>query len=195
MNAMKGMPGIIVALLLVFMPGVEAAAQYAQLSRKGTALYSGGTELSPARMQELFRSVGSFSYEDWRNASRGFNAGKGLLISFGALTGAGILTTGIGAVGLMVEGVAVGIGTVFFAPLAAVSGGQVDIGYRSKFAGVATAGVCMVGAGMLCMITGTAVYCIYKKRLDTMTAECNAFRETSLAFGPARNGLGLTLSF
>ena len=193
---MKGMPGIIAILLLVFLPGVEASAQYAQLSRKGTALYSDGTKLSPAQMQELFQSVEGVSYEDWRNASRGFNAGKGLLISFGALTGAGILTTGIGVVGVMMEGVAVGIGTAFFAPLAAVSGEQVDIGYKSKFAGVATAGVCMVGAGMLCMVTGTAVYCIYKKRLNTMTDACNSScRETSLAFGPAQNGLGLTLRF
>ena len=173
----------------------EASAQYAQVYRRGVSLYSGGTALTQGQMQTLFDGLDGVTYDDWRKASCGFNAGKGLLISFGALTGAGILTTGIGAVGLMMEGVAVGIGTVFFAPLAAVSGGQVDIGYRSKFAGVATAGVCMVGAGMLCMITGTAVYCIYKKRLDTMTAECNAFRETSLAFGPARNGLGLTLSF
>ena len=193
---MKGMPGIIAILLLVFLPGVEASAQYAQLSRKGTALYSDGTKLSPVQMQELFQSVEGVSYEDWRNASRGFNAGKGLLISFGALTGAGILTTGIGVVGVMMEGVAVGIGTAFFAPLAAVSGEQVDIGYKSKFAGVATAGVCMVGAGMLCMVTGTAVYCIYKKRLNTMTDACNSScRETSLAFGPAQNGLGLTLRF
>ena len=97
--------------------GTKASAQYADLARKGTSLYSGTEKLTTGQMQALFDSTGgAVTYDAWRSASRGFNAGKGLLISFGALTGAGLLTTGIGAVGLMVEGVVVGIGTAMFAP-------------------------------------------------------------------------------
>ena len=187
---------ILVLAAIAMADAYLASAQYNDIYRRGAKLYSAdGTMLTSGQVSAMFRNTEGLTYRDWVRDSRGFKAGKGLLIASGSLTGAGLLTLGVGAAGLLAEGLAVGVGAVFFAPLAAVSGGQVDIGYRSKFAGVATAGVCMVGAGMLCMITGTAVYCIYKKRLDTMTAECNAFRETSLAFGPARNGLGLTLSF
>lgn len=174
----------------------EASAQYAQVYRRGVSLYSGGTALTQGQMQTLFDGLDGVTYDDWRKASCGFNAGKGLLIGFGALTGAGLVTLGVGAVGLMVEGIAVGIGTMFVLPLAAASGQTVNIEYGSRFGQVAMAGVSLIGGGLLCMAAGTTVYCIYKKKLDRMTA---AFNEQSgclqLSFGMTGNGIGLSLNF
>ena len=174
----------------------EAAAQYASLHRKGAFLYSDGMKLSQEQMQTLFEGTDGLTYADWKKAAAGFNTGKGLLIGFGALTGTGIITLGVGAVGLMVEGVAVGVGTAFIAPFASAAGEPVDIGYKSKFAGVATAGACMIGGGLLCMVAGTTVYCIYKKKLNRMTAVCNdSVSEVQLSFGMKDHGIGFSLEF
>ena len=194
---MKRTIWVLLIAAMTMAAGTKASAQYADLARKGTSLYSGTEKLTTGQMQALFDSTGgAVTYDAWRSASRGFNAGKGLLISFGALTGAGLLTTGIGAVGLMVEGVAVGIGTAMFAPLAVASGNDLGLDYNSKFAGVAVAGVCMVGAGLACMIAGTTVYCIYKKKLNRMTAVCNdSVSEVQLSFGMKDHGIGFSLEF
>ena len=194
---MKRTIWVLLIAAMTMAAGTKASAQYADLARKGTSLYSGTEKLTTGQMQALFDSTGgAVTYDAWRSASRGFNAGKGLLISFGALTGAGLLTTGIGAVGLMVEGVAVGIGTVMFAPLAVASGNDLGLDYNSKFAGVAVAGVCMVGAGLACMIAGTTVYCIYKKKLNDMTETCGRYvSSVSLSFGPQKYGTGFALTF
>lgn len=194
---MKRTIWVLLIAAMAMAAGTKASAQYADLARKGTSLYSGTEKLTTGQMQALFDSTGgAVTYDAWRSASRGFNAGKGLLISFGALTGAGLLTTGIGAVGLMVEGVAVGIGTAMFAPLAVASGNDLGLDYNSKFAGVAVAGVCMVGAGLACMIAGTTVYCIYKKKLNDMTETCGRYvSSVSLSFGPQKYGTGFALTF
>lgn len=194
---MKRTIWVLLIAAMTMAAGTKASAQYADLARKGTSLYSGTEKLTTGQMQALFDSTGgAVTYDAWRSASRGFNAGKGLLISFGALTGAGLLTTGIGAVGLMVEGVAVGIGTVMFAPLVVASGNDLGLDYNSKFAGVAVAGVCMVGAGLACMIAGTTVYCIYKKKLNDMTETCGRYvSSVSLSFGPQKYGTGFALTF
>lgn len=194
---MKRIIWVLLIAAMTMAAGTKASAQYADLARKGTSLYSGTEKLTTGQMQALFDSTGgAVTYDAWRSASRGFNAGKGLLISFGALTGAGLLTTGIGAVGLMVEGVAVGIGTAMFAPLAVASGNDLGLDYNSKFAGVAVAGVCMVGAGLACMIAGTTVYCIYKKKLNDMTETCGRYvSSVSLSFGPQKYGTGFALTF
>lgn len=194
---MKRTIWVLLIAAMTMAAGTKASAQYADLARKGTSLYSGTEKLTTGQMQALFDSTGgAVTYDAWRSASRGFNAGKGLLISFGALTGAGLLTTGIGAVGLMVEGVAVGIGTAMFAPLAVASGNDLGLDYNSKFAGVAVAGVCMVGAGLACMIAGTTVYCIYKKKLNDMTETCGRYvSSVSLSFGPQKYGTGFALTF
>ncbi len=194
---MKRTIWVLLIAAMTMAAGTKASAQYADLARKGTSLYSGTEKLTTGQMQALFDSTGgAVTYDAWRSASRGFNAGKGLLISFGALTGAGLLTTGIGAVGLMVEGVAVGIGTAMFAPLAVASGNDLGLDYDSKFAGVAVAGVCMVGAGLACMIAGTTVYCIYKKKLNDMTETCGRYvSSVSLSFGPQKYGTGFALTF
>ena len=194
---MKRTIWVLLIAAMTMAAGTKASAQYADLARKGTSLYSGTEKLTTGQMQALFDSTGgAVTYDAWRSASRGFNAGKGLLISFGALTGAGLLTTGIGAVGLMVEGVAVGIGTAMFAPLAVASGNDLGLDYDSKFAGVAVAGVCIVGAGLACMIAGTTVYCIYKKKLNDMTETCGRHASSvSLSFGPQKYGTGFALTF
>ena len=194
---MKRTIWVLLIAAMTMAAGTKDSAQYADLARKGTSLYSGTEKLTTGQMQALFDSTGgAVTYDAWRSASRGFNAGKGLLISFGALTGAGLLTTGIGAVGLMVEGVAVGIGTAMFAPLAVASGNDLGLDYDSKFAGVAVAGVCMVGAGLACMIAGTTVYCIYKKKLNDMTETCGRYvSSVSLSFGPQKYGTGFALTF
>lgn len=194
---MKNLLALFIVMAGLFFAAADASAQYASVYRKGTSLYTPErVKLTQDQMNELFGSLDGYTYADWQKASRGFNAGKGLLIGFGVLTGTGIVTLGIGAVGLMMEGVAVGLGTMFVAPVAAATGEPVDIGYKSKFQGVAAAGVCMVGGGLLCMVAGTTVYCIYKKQLNDMTAACNARpRELSLSFGMKEHGIGFALNF
>lgn len=188
---------LLLSVLACFFAGtLESDAQYAQVYRKGTALYSDGLELTPDQMQVLFEGAGCMTYSDWQNAVRGFNTGKGLLIGFGALTGTGLVTFGVGVVGLMAESVAVGIGTAFIGPFAAASGRPPVFEYDSKFAGVALAGTCMIGAGLMCMAAGTTVYCIYRKKLDRMADACNnPDNDVQLSFGMTSHGIGLSLNF
>lgn len=186
--------------LLVFLIGaavmmaesINATAQYATpLYRKGTSLYSDGTKLTKEQMQVLLDGTDGLSYSDWKKASAGFNAGKGLLIGFGALTGTGLVTLSVGVVGVMMEGIAVG---TILGPVSAMTGEPLD--YKSKFAGAVHAGVYMIGGGLLCMVTGTTVYCVYKKKLKNMTELCNgSSKDIRLSFGAKKHGIGLSLDF
>ena len=115
----------------------------------------------------------------------------GLLIGFGALTGTGLVTLSVGVVGVMMEGIAVG---TILGPVSAMTGEPLD--YKSKFAGAVQAGVYMIGGGLLCMVTGTTVYCVYKKKLKNMTELCNgSSKDIRLSFGAKKHGIGLSLDF
>ena len=166
---MKKLLVFLIAVAVMMAESINATAQYATpLYRKGTSLYSDGTKLTKEQMQVLLDGTDGLSYSDWKKASAGFNAGKGLLIGFGALTGTGLVTLSVGVVGVMMEGIAVG---TILGPVSAMTGEPLD--YKSKFAGAVQAGVYMIGGGLLCMVTGTTVYCVYKKKLKNMTELCN----------------------
>ncbi len=174
----------------------QAAAQYNDVYRRGARLYSSdGTRLTPEQISAIFQSTDGLSYRDWVKNSRGFRAGKGLLIASGSLTGAGLVTLGVGAVGLAVEGIAFGIGAGMVAPIAAATGETPEITYDSKFRGVAIAGLVMSATGMAGLITGATVYCVYRKRLNGMVDTYNETAAASLSFGMQRNGVGLSLNF
>jgi len=180
---------ILISLLAVIAmaDALQASAQYNDIYRQGTKLFSSeGIQLTPEEVSMLFSSDEGLSYSDWEKYCTCFKAGKGLLIASGSLTGTGLLTLGIGAVGLMVEGISIGVGVGLLAP---------EITYDSRFRGVAIAGLVMSGTGILGLATGTAVYCVYKKRLDNMVDAYNGTAEASLSFGLQRNGVGFALDF
>ena len=90
-------------------------------------------KISDVQLSALLEQSGSgLTIGDVEKYRKGFKTGRGLLVGFGSLTGAGLLTLGIGTVGLMVEGVAVGIGTAFVGPLAVFAGQGVDIFVRQQ---------------------------------------------------------------
>ena len=192
---MKRIVMLLVFVVAALVGSVTASAQYSDVYRKGANLYSGDIRLTPEQVYSLLENVEGVTAADWDKARKGFNAGKGMLIGFGSLTGAGLLVTGVGVVGMMVEGVALGIGTAFVAPLAVVAGEDPEITYNSKFRGVAIAGLCATGVGVLGIAAGTTVYCVYKKRMNNIADACNAVPSASLSFGMQRHGVGLALNF
>ena len=182
--------------VMMFSYTLSASAQYHDIHRRGTGYYSGTEKISDVQLSALLEQSGSgLTIEDVEKYRKGFKTGRGLLVGFGSLTGAGLLTLGIGTVGLMVEGVAVGIGTAFVGPLAVFAGQGVDISYDSRFYGVAVAGVCATLTGIAGLVAGTTVLCIYKKRMNNVSDVCNSVPAVSLSFGAQRYGTGLALNF
>lgn len=184
---------------------VAAHAQYNDLSvtsscggqveRRGANFYVGEEQLAEEQMAGLLAHT-DFTVEQVRNCQKGFKAGKGLLIGFGSLTGAGLITAGVGLVGVAVEAVALGIGVAFTAPLFVATGTSPDIQYESKFQYVAYAGLIAAGAGILGLATGTTVYCVYKKRLNKVENAINArCADVQVSFGAQKYGVGLAVNF
>lgn len=193
---MKKLVFLAVAAVMVLANSLPAMAQYNDIYRKGAKLYSSDDVLLTAeQISAMMNSAEGLSYETWVKNTKGFKAGKGLLIASGSLTGAGIVTLGIGAVGMMIEGLAVGIGTAFFAPLASLSGEELEVAMDSKFRGVAIAGLAMTGTGIAGLITGTTVYCVYKKRLNNMVDSCNSASHLNVSLGMQQHGVGLAVNF
>lgn len=193
---MKKLVFLAVIAVMVLANALPAMAQYNDIYRKGAKLYSSDDVLLTAeQISAMMNSVEGLSYGTWVKNTKGFKAGKGLLIASGSLTGAGIVTLGIGAVGMMIEGLAVGIGTVFFAPLASLSGEELEVAMDSKFRGVAIAGLAMTGTGIAGLITGTTVYCVYKKRLNNMVDSCNSASHLNVSLGMQQHGVGLAVNF
>lgn len=193
---MKKLVFLAVAAVMVLANALPSMAQYNDIYRKGVKLYSSdGIMLTSEQISAMMNSVEGLSYETWVKNTKGFKAGKGLLIASGSLTGVGIVTLGIGAVGMMIEGLAVGIGTVFFAPLASLSGEELEVAMDSKFRGVAIAGLAMTGTGIAGLITGTTVYCVYKKRLNNMVDSCNSASHLNVSLGMQQHGVGLAVNF
>ena len=193
---MKKLVFLAVIAVMILANALPSMAQYNDIYRKGVKLYSSdGIMLTSEQISAMMNSVEGLSYETWVKNTKGFKAGKGLLIASGSLTGVGIVTLGIGAVGLMIEGLAVGIGTVFFAPLASLSGEELEVAMDSKFRGVAIAGLAMTGTGIAGLITGTTVYCVYKKRLNNMVDSCNSASHLNVSLGMQQHGVGLAVNF
>ena len=175
---------------------LPSMAQYNDIYRENTKLYtSDNAMLTPGQICALMNSVDGLSYENRVKDARGYKTGKGLLIASGALAGAGILTLGIGAVGMMVEGVAVGIGITFFAPMAALVGEELEFAMSSKFRGVAIAGLAMAGTGIIGLAAGTTVYCVYKKKLNETVSACNNASHLNVSLGMQQHGAGLAVNF
>lgn len=193
---MKKLVFLTVIAVMALANSLPAMAQYNDIYRKGAKLYSSDDVLLTAeQISAMMNSVEGLSYETWVKNTKGFKAGKGLLIASGSLTGVGIVTLGIGAVGMMIEGLAVGIGTAFFAPLASLSGEELEVAMDSKFRGVAIAGLAMTGTGIAGLITGTTVYCVYKKRLNNMVDSCNSASHLNVSLGMQQHGVGLAVNF
>lgn len=134
---------VLVAVLTLMLCGeVSASAQYNGIYRHGADFYSGKQKLTEGQLSVLLEGVDGVSLSDVARYQKGFRTGKGLLIGFGSLTGAGLLTLGVGTVGVMVEAVATGIGVMFVGPLASLAGEEEDPSVTGKFAPVATAGGC-----------------------------------------------------
>lgn len=193
---MKKLVFLAVIAVMALANSLPAMAQYNDIYRKGAKLYSSDDVLLTAeQISAMMNSVEGLSYETWVKNTKGFKAGKGLLIASGSLTGVGIVTLGIGAVGMVIEGLAVGIGTAFFAPLASLSGEELEVAMDSKFRGVAIAGLAMTGTGIAGLITGTTVYCVYKKRLNNMVDSCNSASHLNVSLGMQQHGVGLAVNF
>lgn len=193
---MKKLVFLTVIAVMALANSLPAMAQYNDIYRKGAKLYSSDDVLLTAeQISAMMNSAEGLSYETWVKNTKGFKAGKGLLIASGSLTGAGIVTLGIGAVGMMIEGLAVGIGTAFFAPLASLSGEELEVAMDSKFRGVAIAGLTMTGTGIAGLITGTTVYCVYKKRLNNMVDSYNSASHLNVSLGIQQHGVGLAVNF
>ncbi len=181
-----------VLLSTLLSTGIAASAQHNSIYRSGADLFSGRTRLTSGQVYELMSGIDGVTFEEWEKARSGFRTGKGLLIGSGIIAGAGLVTLGIGAAGMMLEGVAIGIGSAFFAPVTALTGEVPDLGPSGKFAAAATAGLCITGAGILGLAAGTAVFCIYRNRMDTIVSRCN---KASLSFGVQEHGAGISLVF
>lgn len=189
-------------IVSVTLSGVSANAQYISdmpedwpVVRKGADFYANGEILTPEQLGSLLSYTDGITLSQVEQYQKGFRTGKGLLIGFGSLTGAGLLTLGVGAVGVFVEAIALGIGVSLFAPLYAVSGDSPDASLNSGFIYVTYAGLAAAGVGVLGLAAGTAVYCVYKKRLNRVADSVNASREVRLSFGVQKYGAGLALNF
>ena len=175
---------------------ITASAQYNDIYRRGVNYFSDGEKLTDVQLSALLdRSDSGITLDDVEKYRKGFKTGRGLLIGFGTLTGAGLLTMGVGAVGLMVEGVAIGIGTAFVGPLAVMAGQDPVVSIDSKFYGVALAGVCATLTGVAGLVAGTTVLCVNKKRMNQVTDACNSVPSVTLSFGTQKYGTGLALHF
>ena len=194
-----------IVFILVFIAGMtagvhSASAQYCMdygtISRKGADLYSGETKLSAEEVCSLLAETAEIPYSYYESTRKGFNAGKGMLIGFGALTGAGLVTLGVGAAGMFLEGMATGIGMIFTIPLAAMTGEKAEIDFNYRFYQVTMAGLIATGTGIRSLAAATAVFCVYKKRMNGIVKSCNYARlPVMLSCGAQKNGIGLAVNF
>lgn len=197
---------ILTSIVLLVFSCMSAHAQYKdmpltsggkQIELKGAYFYDGDERLCPAQL------AGFLAHTDFTSAQvekyqKGFTAGKGLLIGFGSLTGAGLITAGIGVVGVMAEAIAVGVGTAFLAPLFVFAGSESssDMQFESKFIYVTYAGLAVAGVGILGLAAGTTVYCVYKKRLNRVKDALNSRPvDIQVSVGAQKHGVGLAVNF
>lgn len=177
--------------------GSEGAI-YNAVERHGKNFYRADILLGQEDLEPLLAAT-PYTYHDLEKYRRGFAAGKGLLIGFGALAGAGLVTAGVGAIGLTIEAITAGVGTVFMVPIFAMVGAPEAgvVPFEAKFAPVANAGAVIFCAGALGLIAGTTVFCVYKARLNKVGRSINdsSLQRLNLSFGAQRHGVGFALNF
>lgn len=171
---------------------------YGAVERHGKEFYQDGVLLGQKELESLLAPT-PYTYQDMEKYLHGFGVGKGLLIGFGALAGAGLVTAAVGTIGLTVEAIAAGIGTVFMVPIFAMAG-DAEAGvvpFEAKYAPVAGAGVVILCAGALGLVAGTTVFCVYKARLNKVVRAINdlSVQKPNLTFGTQRYGVGFALNF
>lgn len=197
---------ILISVVLLVFSCMSAHAQYKdmpltsggkQIELKGAYFYDGDERLCPAQLAGFLAHT-DFTSDQVEKYQKGFNAGKSLLIGFGSLTGAGLITTGVGVIGVMVEAIAVGVGTAFLAPLFVFAGSEPssDMQFESKFIYVTYAGLAAAGVGILGLAAGTTVYCVYKKRLNRVEDALNSRPvDIQVSVGAQKHGVGLAVNF
>ena len=156
--------------------GSEGAI-YNAVERHGKNFYRNDILLEKGDLEPLLAAT-PYTYQDIEHYRHGFAVGKGLLIGFGSLAGVGLLTLGVAAVGLTIEATVAGMGSIFLVP-------------------VVDAGAIMLGAGVLGLVAGTTVFCVYKARLNKVERAINdsSLQRMSLSFGAQRHGVGFALNF
>lgn len=176
----------------------EDSLLYDAVERRGKNFYRADILLGQEDLEPLL-SATPYTYQDVEKYCRGFSAGKGLLIGFGSLAGAGLVTAGVGVVGLMIEAVAAGVGTAFMVPVFAMAGDPEAgvVPFEAKFAPVAGVGAVMFCTGVLGLVAGTTVFCVYKARLNKVERAINdsSSQRMNLSFGAQRHGIGFALNF
>lgn len=173
-------------------------AIYDAVERRGKNFYRAGVLLVREEIEPLLSST-PYTYQDVEKYRRGFAAGKGLLIGFGSLAGVGMLTAGVGAVGLAMEAITAGVGTAFMVPIFAIVGAPEAgvVPFEARFAPIANVGTVIFCAGALGLVVGTTVFCVYKARLNKVRRSINdtIFPDLNLSFGAQRYGVGFALNF
>lgn len=178
-----------IAAALVLMPLASASAQFVydedmRLSRKGGSLVYGEEKLSPDDARYLLSDVyGNDLYSSWKDASRRYDVGKKLMISFGTTTFAGVSLLTAGAVWYnhYYDNKVTDI----------MSPGPLVMAYSGVLATV-------VGIAGLC--TGTVIYITSSRKMDSIVDAYNyggesRLAEASISIGAQRNGIGLAVIF
>lgn len=179
----------LIAVVIALMPLTSVRAQFVydedvRLSRKGSSLVYGEEKLSPENARYLLSDVyGNDLYSSWKDASRRYDVGKKLMISFGATTFAGA--------SLLIAG-AVWYNHYYDNKVTdTMSPGPLALAYSGVLAAV-------VGVAGLC--TGTVIYISSSRKMDSIVDAYNyggesRLAEASVSIGAQRNGLGLALIF
>ena len=176
---------ILVSAVSLLAAGISAHAQYNDVYRHGADFYSDGEKLSLEQVCALMDDTDALTVSDIERYQRGFRTGKGLRL----------LTLGVGAVGVMVEAIAAGVGTVMIGPLFAIGGQSPEISFDSKFSGVAIGGLCATCAGIVGLAAGTGVLCVNKKHLNNVADSCNRTQDVRLSLGVQQYGFGISVGF
>lgn len=177
--------------------GSEGAI-YNVVERHGKNFYRNDILLEQKDLEPLLAAT-PYTYQDIEKYRHGFAVGKGLLIGFGSLAGVGLITAGVGIVGLTIEATVAGMGSMFLIPIFAMAG-DAEAGivpFEAKFGPVVSAGAIMLGAGVLGLVAGTTVFCVYKARLNKVENAINASpaQIVNLSFGTQMHGIGFALNF
>ncbi len=193
---------ILTLLASTFMAG----AQYnpsAELIREGGRLYQGDQKLSKEQIHlalSPFKDEKGRTYEEIWNKSKDMRTAGIVLTSVGSVSlAAGPVVTLVGAIVAVAEGLGAGLG----AGLTAAFGGTPQPVDKEtlKSPGIITSGFIVTGAGVAMLGSGIPLLCVGNKRMKNVVSDYNAQLpaaerpETTIAFGPCPNGIGLSLKF
>ena len=170
------MAAMLLAMFQVRAQYIDAAGP--QVERQGKYLVVDGQKLSQDTAAAMIgRELGESFAASWTEASRKYDKGKDLLISFGSVTFAGAALITAGAIWL-----------------SNYDNGTCIVGpgpFITVYAGVLAS---LTGIGGL--IAGTTIYVKAAKRLDSIADMCNTpSSRPVLVLGVQPHGLGLSLNF